>query len=372
MGQRVGTGRRTAKEGVCRRLAWSSAAFVASAMPLVLPRVAWATPPTQAAPPAPPTSPAAGASPQSALTERAHRGQVVPPAVDDVEQVCALLTSCDHLPIPASMVPTDFATCVRAIAGELASPGGVAFSLLIRECGLRANSCAELRSCGLRGANPAACAGRGKDNPAGYCDIDGRALSCFQGHVVGVRDCPRGGEQCSVREGQASCSLGPCPKEILEGAAPVCSASGTRILRCAHGVLNSLDCEAFGLICATSGASSGGGAACASPTATCSRTDTRCDGNVGVTCYNGHEVRVDCAAASMSCATVAPSGQAVGVCVAPPPAATGASTTCSGTAPARCDGATLRYCFAGQARSFLCKTLGFNRCISDASGARCG
>jgi len=309
-------------------------------------------------------APNAGSGGATPLTDRAHQGRVVPPAVEDVEQVCGLLTSCPDLPIPPSMVPTDFAQCVRALSGQLASPGALAFSLLIRECGLRANSCSELRTCGLRGASPSACIGRGKNNPAGFCDIDGRALSCVKERVAGVRDCPRGGEQCSVREGQSACSLGPCPAEIPEGAPPVCSASGTRVVHCEHGILSSLDCSAFGLICAANGSA---GPSCAPPTPTCAGTGTRCEGDVAVSCYNGHEVRVECGAAGMTCATSQTGGRTVGACVAP--AVTGA--TCDPSAAARCDGATVRYCAAGQPRSFLCRTLGFSRCVSGAGGAHC-
>ncbi len=339
----------------------------AAAVVGLLPLGALANPPSPA-PTASTTAVPPGAA-SSGLAERARQGRVVPPAIEDVEQVCALLTSCDQLPIPASMVPTDFAACVRSLSTQLASPSGVAFSLLIRECGLRANSCAELRSCGLRGASPTACTGRGRDNPAGYCDIDGRALSCFHERVAGVRDCPRGGEQCSVREGQAACSLGACPNEIAEGAPPVCSASGTRILRCEHGVLSSLDCAAFGLICSGGG---GAGAACAPPTTPCAGAGSRCEGDVSVSCYNGHEVRVECGAAGLSCGTTdSQASRTVGACVAPAPVAPGPGA-CDPGAPARCDGATLRYCFAGQPRSVLCKALGFNRCIAGGGWARCG
>jgi hypothetical protein len=299
--------------------------------------------------------------PPASLADRGRLGRVVPPVIDDIEQVCALLTSCDRLPIPASMVPSDFAACVKTLESQLASPGAIAYSLLVRECGLRANSCSELRTCGLRGASPDACTGRGKDAVAGYCDIDGRALRCSHEKVVGVRDCPRGGEQCSVREGQAACSLGPCPKEVPEGAPAVCSASGTRILRCEHGVLNSLDCSAFGLICGAGA----GEAACASPTTACTGDARRCEGDVAVSCFAGHEVRVDCAAGGLVCAGA---GRSVGACIAPPPQTGG----CDPASAPRCDGATLRYCDAGRPRSYLCKALGFNRCINDATGSRCG
>jgi hypothetical protein len=263
------------------------------------------------------------------------------------------------------MLPSDFSACVRALSAQLASPGGVSASLLIRECGLRANSCAELRTCALRGASPSACAGRGKDNPAGYCDIDGRALSCVHERVAAVRDCPRGGEQCSVKEGQSTCSLGACPADLHEGAPPTCSASGTRIVRCEHGVVSSLDCAAFGLICTQTSS----GAACAPPTTACSGTATRCEGETAVSCYNGREVRVDCAAAGMTCSTTETGGRVVGSCVAPAPAS---GAPCDPASPTRCDGATVRYCAAGQPRSFLCKTLGWNRCVTGTGGAHCG
>jgi hypothetical protein len=335
---------------------WAGAGIAAL---LAVPLLAHANPPA----PAPAPAPTAPASP---ITDRARQGRVAPPALEDVEQVCALLTSCTDLPIPASMVPGDFAACVRAISGQLASPAGIAFSLLIRECGLRANSCSELKTCALRGASPTACAGRGKENPVGYCDIDGRALSCFHEKVAAVRDCPRGGEQCSVREGQSACSLGACPPEIPEGAAPVCSASGTRIVRCEHGGVSSLDCAAFGLICSQS---PGAGAACAPPTPACAPGPSRCDGDTEVSCYNGHEVRVDCAAAGMTCGGTASGGpRAVGSCMAPAPS--GAS--CNPDTPARCDGARVSYCSAGRPRSYLCRTLGWNRCVSAGGSVRCG
>src|SRR5262249_5633394 len=155
--------------------------------------------------------------------------------------------------------------CVRTMSDELARPSSVAFSLTIRECGLRANTCAQLRTCALRGAKPDACTGRGGQSVVGYCDIEGRALSCFHDRVQAVRDCPRGAEQCVVRDGEAYCALGPCPEGMREGAPATCSATGTRILRCEKGRLVSLDCSAFGLKCAMSD----GVAGCTPDTAAC-------------------------------------------------------------------------------------------------------
>jgi len=322
-----------------------------------------------------------GAAPAPAAIALGQRGLVVPPVVEDVEHMCALLTSCDSLPIPPNLIPVDFASCVRQMASDMTSASGIAFSLMLRECGLGSNSCGELRTCALRGAKPDTCTGRGRQAVAGFCDIDGRALSCSHDRVQAVRDCPRGGEQCAVRQGEALCTLGACPPDIKEGAPPVCSASGTRILRCEHGQLASLDCTAFGLVC---GAPVPGGAAtpaCVPPTAACAPGLKRCDGNVSVSCYAGREVRVDCGAAGLECAppaapppNLAPAlasvimTSPVGSCFASAPA----SGACDPQSAARCDGATIRYCNLGKPRSYLCKSLGFSRCgAAPGGGARC-
>jgi hypothetical protein len=308
-----------------------------------------------------------------------QRGMVVPPVVEDVEHMCALLTSCDSLPIPPNLIPSDFASCVRQMASDMTSASAVAFSLMLRECGLASNSCGELRTCALRGAKADTCTGRGRQTTAGFCDIDGRAISCFHDHIQAVRDCPRGGEQCAVRQGEALCTLGACPPEIKEGAPPVCSASGTRILRCEHGQLASLDCTAFGLVCGSGAAATG--PACVPPTAACAPALKRCDGNASVSCYAGHEVRVDCGAAGLECAPPSPpppnlapalaavvTTSPVGACFASAPA----SGACDPQSAARCDGATIRYCNLGKPRSYLCKSLGFSRCgAAPGGGARC-
>jgi hypothetical protein len=277
--------------------------------------------------------------------------------------MCALLTSCDNVPIPSSLIPQDLAACVKKLSDDMTAASAIAFSLTMRECGLRSNSCSELRACALRGARPDSCTGRGRQSVAGYCDIDGRAVSCWHERVLAVRDCPRGGEQCAVREGESLCTLGPCPPDIKEGAPPICSASGTRILRCERGRLASLDCGAFGLRCVAGPSGPG----CAPLTAACAAGARRCDGRSAIACYNGYEVKVACGAAGLGC-TGAPGASQVGACFAP------AMTmgACDANAPARCDGATVRYCNGGRPRSYFCKSLGFSRCVSDAKGARCG
>jgi hypothetical protein len=307
---------------------------------------------------------AADAGAQSTFVQRAQRGEVAPPDLDDVEHMCALLTSCDRLPIPPQLVPQDFASCVKKMSEEMTSASAVNFSLTMRECGLQASSCASLRQCALRGANPDSCNGRGKQSVVGYCDVDGRALSCWHEGILAVRDCPRGGEQCIVQEGQAKCTLGPCPDAIKEGQPPRCSASGTHILHCEKGKLASLDCAAFGLRCGTA---ADGSAGCTTQTAACTDGTKRCDGNVAVGCYNGHEVRIDCAAAKLACNPSA-GATAVGACVAPAPGA----GACDPTSAPKCDGANIKYCFAGKPRAYFCKALGFNRCDNGKNGVRCG
>jgi hypothetical protein len=44
---------------------------------------------------------------------------------------------------------------------------------------------------------------------------------------------------------------------------------------------------------------------------------------------------------------------------------------CDPTDKARCDGGSIKYCYAGRPRSYFCKALGFNRCDSGKNGVRC-
>ncbi len=292
---------------------------------------------------------------------------VMPADLEDVEHMCALLTSCDRLPLPSGIVPKDFVSCTRALYAELASAAAVSFSLTLRDCGLRASSCGELRMCALRGAKADVCAGRGKTSPVDLCDGDGRAITCSSERVALVRDCPRGGEQCVVRDGHAVCALGGCEKD----AAPACSPSGTRVLECKKGTLLSLDCGAFGLRCAPGVID---GPRCATQASPCNEGTTRCEGSTAVACWHGHEVRIDCGARGLGCgagtsaldaggATISP----IGVCVS----VNAAKGACAPSAAPRCDGATLRWCAWGQPRAYLCKSVGLSRCVADDKGARC-
>lgn len=299
---------------------------------------------------------------------------VLPADLEDVEHMCALLTACDRLPLPSGLVPRDFVSCTRTLYAELASPASVSFSLTLRDCGLRASSCGELRTCALRGARPDICNGRGKAGPVDMCDSEGRAITCNGERVTLVRDCPRGGEQCVVSDGRAACALGSCEKE----AAPACSASGTRVLECKKGKLLSLDCGAFGLRCT----SSSEGPKCATAASSCHEGTTRCEGSSAIGCWHGHEVRIDCGARGLTCGagtgvldSSVGAAAAVGACAVPGPLRTDAGAAapppCDPSAAPRCDGATLRYCAFGQSRSYLCKSVGLQRCIIDDKGARC-
>ncbi len=299
----------------------------------------------------------------STFVAHAQKGEVVPPDLDDVEHMCALLTACSGLPLPPSMIPADFQSCVKKFTDEFASPAAINSSLTLRECGLQSNSCVSLRSCMLHGANPDVCPGRGRQGVVGFCDVDGRAVTCFNNGILQVRDCTRGGEQCIVAGGNATCSLGPCPGNIKDGDKPQCSASGTHKLQCEKGKLVSLDCAAFGLRCTTA---PDGTAGCATSGNTCSGTAKHCDGATAVGCFNGHEVRVDCAAGGMSCSP-APGTTPVGACVSAPPPVGG----CDPNEKPRCDDANIKYCYAGKPRSYFCKALGFNKCDGGKTGVRC-
>lgn len=299
----------------------------------------------------------------SPFVAQARRGEVSAPSLDEVEHMCALLTSCEGLPIPSSLFPADFQACVKRMTDEMTSPAAVKFSLTMRECGLRADSCASLRGCALHGASSESCKGRGRQGVVGFCDVDGRAMTCWHDEVLAVRDCTRGGEQCIVVDGEAQCTLGPCPASAKDGDKPHCSASGTHLLHCEKGKLASFNCAAFGLKCAMAG---DGTAGCATSGPQCSGAAKRCDGNVAVGCFNGHEVRVDCESAGLAC-TSPPGAIPVGACAAP----VTSPGACDPNEKPRCDGGSIRYCYAGTPRSYSCQALGFHRCDAGKNGVRC-
>ena len=303
---------------------------------------------------------------------------VVPTPVAEVERMCTLLTGCPDLPLPA---PGDLAGCVRDLGGWLSRPDAVTFSLTLRECALGATSCGQLATCARRGVRADACQGRGQNGASAFCDVDGRAVTCLRGAISQVRDCARGGERCRAANGDAQCALGAatgtggassndaCAAAAgATGASARCSASGTHLLTCDQGKSASIDCAAFGLVCA-SGAD---GAGCAPATPACASGTERCDSGVAVRCLHGHEVRVDCAASGLVCDGA---GAAVGACRVPAIGG-GAVDPCLGAPAPRCGNdaaASLTYCAtaAGGMRRLSCKQAGLGRCVRDARGARC-
>ncbi len=327
------------------------------------PAAGTASPPPGAAAPGQLPAASTGDGGLSSHVMNGLRSQVVPPDLGSVERMCALLTSCDKLPIPRSLVPEDFGSCVKKMSDELSAATAVNFSLTLRECGLQSDSCAGVRACAMRGASAESCTGRGKQGVVAFCDDAGRALTCWHEQTLAVRDCPRGGEQCLVVNGEATCSLGPCGA-IAEGDKPRCSASGTHLVHCEKGKLASLDCATFGLKCSTA---ADGTAGCSTGGPPCTAGPNRCEGDVSVACYNGHEVRIDCAAAGLACDQSGGGATPVGACVVPP-VATGA---CDPGDKARCEDGTIKYCAAGRPRAYACKTVGFSRCDSSKDGIRC-
>jgi hypothetical protein len=164
-------------------------------------------------------------------------------------------------------------------------------------------------------------------------------------------------------DGEARCSLGACPTDVREGDKARCSASQTFVLQCDKGKLATLDCSACGLNCASGG---GGGAGCATSGPACASNARRCEGDVAVGCHNGHEVRVDCGAAGLVCER-AVGDTPVGACFARTPPEGG----CDATDVPRCDGASIRYCYAGKTRSYPCSAAGFSGCETSKAGVRC-
>jgi hypothetical protein len=307
--------------------------------------------PAQGAPPA-------GSAPLPPYVIHGLRGEVEPPDIDDIEHMCALLTSCSGIAIPPSLFPADFGACVKKFSEDLTSPAALLFSLTIRDCGLQSNSCNALKACALHGADPNACSGRGSKGVVNFCDDGDRAIACFQGQTLAVGDCGRGGEQCIVSGGQAGCVLAPNCSSMTNADKPQCSASGTHKLSCDKGKLKSFDCGLFGTKCVLDAS---GAPVCAPPTNACTSGAKRCDGTSAVGCFNGHEVRVDCSKANLGCDQSSPS---VGLCNCP-------SGSGSASDAAKCDGGNIKYNFCGKPRAYNCKALGFKGCDDKGKGVRC-
>ena len=305
----------------------------------------------------------------SIYLSKAGSGAVLPPSVDDAEAFCALALGCKDVPLvpPAQ----DFPGCVRALLDQLSSPAALNASVAIRECGLNATSCSRLRQCALKGAAPNICEGVALESkePIGKCDLEARAVTCWRGKVLGVRNCGLADELCVVKEGRAECALpGPCPP----GAKAEWTCAGTRMVKCQESRFLSVDCRVLNLACTdsvdTTGRHQVGCAPSMAPT--CKDSKIACKEANAVGCVLGKTVSVECGDQGMTCAdpSKAPGYRTAGACEMPQ----GQPACDPSTFPAKCDGSSIRYCSFGTVRSYPCKSTGATRCATDKGiGPRC-
>ncbi len=302
----------------------------------------------------------ASASPQSVYITRAGGGVILPPSLDDAEAFCALALACRDVP----MYPPEpeFQRCVKTIMAQLSGPDALTASLSIRECGLSATSCSKLRQCALKGANATACDGVAVDSdaPIGKCDMDARAITCWRGKVLGVRNCGLADELCVAKGGKADCALpGACPANVKADW----SCAGNRMVKCQDSKFLSIDCSVLNLTCVTNE----GKAACApaKPPA-CKGTAVTCKGTDAVACVNGKETKVDCGQQGMLChdSTKPADDRTVGLCEMPAPA--DKKDACDPAKfESKCDGSGIKYCAAGTLRKYECKSIGASKCVMD-------
>ncbi len=318
------------------------------------------------------TAPAASASATSIYLSQAGSGSVLPPSIDDAEAFCALVLACRDVPMfpPAA----DFTNCVKNLMDSLSVPSATNSSLAIRECGLSATSCKQLRACALKGADAKMCEGVAmtSDTPIGKCDIDARAVTCWKGKVLGVRNCGLADELCVVKNGKADCALASaCPANLKDEW----SCAGTRMVKCQDGKFVSIDCKVLNLTCNPYTDDKGAKVVgCAPPVgAACKGDKYTCNGNTAVGCSNGKEVKVTCGASGMTCADPAKTDdRTVGACELPAPA--DPKKVCDPKKFAsKCTGSNIEYCVGGTIRSYPCKSIGASKCVDEkGTGPRCG
>ncbi|GAC1351780.1 MAG: hypothetical protein NVSMB1_08120 [Polyangiales bacterium] len=329
-----------------------------------------------------PTSPVGAASPDASVSSdagpptsiylsRAQSGVVLPPSIEDAEAFCALVLACRDVPMfpPAN----DFTGCVHALMNQLSSPSALTSSVSIRECGLSATSCRSLRACALKGASEKVCDGVALDSkePIGKCDLDARAVTCWRGKVLGVRNCGLADELCVVKDGKSECALaGACPPSAKADWA----CAGSRMVKCQDNKFLSIDCKVLSLSCVSALDASGKQAVGCAPATTSScksseKVTCAADNGSAVSCLLGKEVRVACSDQGMSCTESAKAGdRQAGVCEIP-----------AGSKPcevkkfeSKCDGSTIKYCSHGSVRTYSCKSIGASKCVMDkGSGPRC-
>jgi hypothetical protein len=197
----------------------------------------------------------------------------------------------------------------------------------------------------------------------GKCDLDGRAVTCWKGKILGVRNCALASEVCKLSGGKAECGF---PTACPAGLKSEWTCAGSRMVKCDGTKYLSIDCSVLNLTCVTEK----GVAGCAPPTTACKSDKISCSGTNAVGCVSGKEVKVACGDQGMTCADPSkdPTDRTVGVCEMPVP-----DKACDvKTFKSSCKGSTIEYCSHGGVRTFQCKTIGASKCVMDkGTGPRC-
>lgn len=180
------------------------------------------------------------------------------------------------------------------------------------------------------------------------CSPDGtrcagdRVVDCRGGRTLSI-DC-RGGlwfsdDATCVQGDKPGCGTATC------GAGTADSCSGTRVVRCADGVRQEIDCAQLGMTCVLDG----GAATCGGAGAACSAS--RCDGKRLIRCEAGHETTYDCAALLRggSCVEGGHGGFSCGF-----------GPDCGDSAT--CAGGSAQLCVLGGQASVDCLAAGFTSC----------
>lgn len=189
---------------------------------------------------------------------------------------------------------------------------------------------------------------------AGRCLDDRHLEQCTTEGLVQTVDCalsPSGNDRCvPTVSGGGHCAVAAC--EV--GTAARCD--GDAWLECtSSGVLERVDCAAFGLRCAEAESD----AACVQTVEVCEAS--RCDGDDLLICNSGlGTIRQRCADRLGEGATCADTGSGVG-CVVP--------TAVCEAGEARCEGDVARFCVDGVWQDFDCATFGGGACESRGEGS---
>lgn len=282
-----------------------------------------------------------------------------PPALAQVAQACVKLVSCTSRPQSAHL--RDPSACVDWWLGSFdpKSPDP------LKECLIKARSCADTQFC-LRGAGDGkAAAFCGKGGVVSGCDGD-RLVSCEDdAHESSVVDCAAMGATCRETKAPGGVVVRACmsPAKCPPGAPEMRCDGPSTIISCREGGFERIDCRA-GTTCEERRDENG------DPFASCElpgrrRCDVRhCEDGRLVDCERvGRTKRprvTDCAAFGLQCAGVGPRAG----CTVP------ADVECDREMLARCDGEALVFCAAGRKQRAACTGLG--ACVQRGSLAACG